>query len=430
MHSRKKKTPAINHGNRRPTVSNTYNERFCTAIRKFFQHFGYVELFDSFTKKQRALIIQLVEAVPHIRAEKGKVPRQYLKNIQTEILNFMKTHYFDEAVELTFWELLLYCTPAMFLINKNIDCFLEEQKKQIQAMIDIYEKGDIINRGVDAVLGKIMLLLSEYSKINFRTYGFSHDWETKPLRYIIEITSLDNPSVYFTHQNVRRQAYLILTGRTHLYDNSYVICRTRKLFPHNQSDKELPIYIQSHALQRFKERADIINPKERNMIMYLALEATQRIVKFKGNNLIACDIIDTAGITLTTNAPKIGSEDIVPIGYFTTLVKDSRLYILTFLPLAGSNTPEGDKLQDILKITVDDIKYLGMDKLSFFFKIDFDRIPVLKNALVQAGIWRTVEFLIKKIGNAQDLNEKTTLFVKDFFEKQLEQMNKLTMNNE
>jgi hypothetical protein len=355
-----------------------------------------------------------VEAVPHIRAEKGKVPRQYLKNMQTEILHFMKTHYFDEALGLTFLDLAMYCTPAIFLMNKSIDRFSDEQGKQVQALINIYEKNDLLNHGMDAVITRMVMILSEYSKINFRIYGYSHTWELMPIRYIIEITSHDNPPVYFTHQNIRRLAYQIFTGRTHTHDNTFIIFPLKKLFPYTRSTKKLPIYIQSHALQRFKERTDIMNSRERNMIIFTAM-AAQRVVKFEGNNLIACDIIDPAGL----NAPdgKIDDKYIFPIGYFTTLIKDDSLYILTFLPITGSNTHEGDKLQRILQLTVDDIKYLGMDKLSFFFIIDFDRIPVLKNALIQSGIWRTMGLLTEKFRDLQDINEKMTLFVKDFFEK-------------
>jgi len=403
--------------NRRPAVSNTYSERFHPAIQKLFQHFGYDELFDAFTKKQKMLIIQIVEAVPHIRAEKGKVPRPYLRNIQTGIYNFMKTHYFDEVVGLTFMDLAVYGMPAMALINKNIERFPNGQKEQLQSMIDAFNKDDILNRGMDTVLVELIMLLNEYSKINFRTYGFSSTWESKPLRFIIELTSMDNSPVYFTHQNVRRMAYQILAGRTHLYDNTYIIIRLRKLFPFKLSNKNLPMYIQSHALQRFKERVDIIDPKERNMIIFSALAATQRVVKYGGNNLIACDIINVAGITHFADVPDINSISSVPIGYFGTLVKDDNLYILTFLPLVGSNTPEGDKLQRILHLNVEDIKYLGMDKLSFFFRVDFDRIPVLKNALIKSGIWKTVDFFIQKLGDTQDIDEKKTLFVKNFFEK-------------
>ena len=105
------------------------------------------------------------------------------------------------------------------------------------------------------------------------------------------------------------------------------------------------------------------------------------------------------------------------------------IVINTFLPFTSSNTPEGQKLHQLIALSKDEIIYLGMDKLSFYSDVDFDQIPVLKNALIDSNIWETKlalddnhaeeyeqyddatkkEYQIKK--------QKKTQFVKTFFDK-------------
>jgi hypothetical protein len=123
-------------------------------------------------------------------------------------------------------------------------------------------------------------------------------------------------------------------------------------------------------------------------------------VRSSGGFLLACDV-----------------NPCIPIGYFTTMIQNDNLYVLTFLPLVANVTPEGEKLQKILSLTTEDIKFLGMDKLTFFQTIDFDQIPVLKNALIESGIWQTVEYLNENLEDMKEISQKRTLFVKDFFEK-------------
>ena len=46
------------------------------------------------------------------------------------------------------------------------------------------------------------------------------------------------------------------------------------------------------------------------------------------------------------------------------------------------NLPDGKVLFKLLKLSKDETIYLGMDKMSFLFKVDFEQIPVFKQALI------------------------------------------------
>jgi len=99
------------------------------------------------------------------------------------------------------------------------------------------------------------------------------------------------------------------------------------------------------------------------------------------------------------------------------------------LPLASGNTPEGQKLYQLMALSKEEITYLGMDKLSFYSDVDFEQIPLLKQALIDSNIWGTkleldhnraedyerYDNAAKKEYQVKKLNR--TQFVKNFLEK-------------
>jgi hypothetical protein len=58
-----------------------------------------------------------------------------------------------------------------------------------------------------------------------------------------------------------------------------------------------------------------------------------------------------------------------------------------------------------------------MDKLSFYMNVDVEQIPMLKNALIESGIWATKQMIDEANDYQIQYNEKKTFFVKDFFQK-------------
>jgi hypothetical protein len=58
-----------------------------------------------------------------------------------------------------------------------------------------------------------------------------------------------------------------------------------------------------------------------------------------------------------------------------------------------------------------------MDKLSFYMNVDVEQIPMLKNALIESGIWETKQMIDEANDYQIKYNEKKTFFVKDFFQK-------------
>jgi len=183
----------------------------------------------------------------------------------------------------------------------------------------------------------------------------------------------------------------------------------KAIFPKEKADKRFNMYVQSHAFQRFKERVDTLEPTDHNLLFQYTFERNLKLVHFDKRDLFACLIADNCSI-----------------GYFTFLIRGDDIIINTFLPLVGDNTPEGKKLQKRLSLSREEIVFLGMDKISFFSRVDFDQIPELKQALIDSDIWKIKlaldDFYVEE-DTADDyspIDSAKTTFVKNYFEKREE----------
>ena len=104
-----------------------------------------------------------------------------------------------------------------------------------------------------------------------------------------------------------------------------------------------------------------------------------------------------------------------PVGYFPFIVQNDCLFILSFLPVVNWLTPEGSRLYKAVNMSKDDAIFLGMDKLSFYRKTDFDTIPLLKKALQEAGMWYLTE--ITPSEELPEIERKSSGIVARFFEQ-------------
>jgi hypothetical protein len=178
-----------------------------------------------------------------------------------------------------------------------------------------------------------------------------------------------------------------------------------KIFPGIARDKQLNIYIQSHAIHRFKERIDTLYPIMRNEFLVLSLMMVQRVVRCpNGMQMIAC-------IMPSEHGEKT-------IGYFAFTIDGDNLLVLTLLPLLSQSVPEGHILYERLRLSSEDLKYLGMDKLSFFYEVDIEQIPILKKVLYDELHLDYIHTTYNSFRSENDpFNEKKTSFVKNFFQK-------------
>jgi len=401
------------------TVSRTHQERCYIVAKKVLLHFDLEpDLIDVFTKKQKQSLLMLCFDPPTVKPKKERtVPRQYLRNIQTDMIQFMKSTFFGNPEnQLTYMELAIY--GFSFLVN--LSNMIERDRiihgtPQEEAAKKIYEKYDktkFCNESFIEILDNVWYKTKCYSRINFRFYGFEFTFEHfektggTSMKPTVLITAQECETKKFTHKGIERKAFRILRTADGWHEPSQATVRRNLIFPNAKDDELLNIYVQSHVLHRLKERLDAFEPSITNLLIQYAFTGGLKVVTFEKQTLFSCLI-----------------EDALPVGYFTFFIDGVDIVINTFIPLASPNTPEGKKLHELLPLDKDAVIYLGMDKVSFFLDIDFEQIPALKQALIDSNIWQT-KLVLDRIYERGALTENNiaidsskTKFVKQYFDK-------------
>ena len=403
----------------KPNNSFAQQERTYVVAKKMLRYFGLEEdLIDVFTKRQRQDLLMVWFNQPTVKPEKERtVPRQYIKNIQMEVHKYMKQNFFGNAEnQLTILDAAIY--GASFLVNlsngyERGDFESDVQQKEAASRIYVsYNKQKILDQILRKVKDRIKYLTIMYSKINFRLYGYDYIVEhtqriggisMKPTFYL---TAQDCETKRFTYNDKERKAFRVINTQDDRSDAKEATVKRNEIFPNAKENEVLNIYVQSHALNRLKERLDIYSHTIQNLLIQNTFTYGLKVVPFEKQVLFSCLIY----------------KDLT-IGYFTFFVQENDIVITTFIPLVSANTPEGKKLHELLRLGKDDIIYLGMDKISFFLKVDFEQIPVLKQALIDSKIWQ-IKLALDRHYEKEKLEDdefvidaNKTTFVKSFFDK-------------
>lgn len=113
-------------------------------------------------------------------------------------------------------------------------------------------------------------------------------------------------------------------------------------------DIPLDVYVQTHALERLKERINI-TPGIMHEILFLI---------FMQDDIEHCWHKGSCLVTYRISGEKAG--------YLVVKLHTDKLVIHTFLFLTNDDTPEGDKLKNMLEIEKADKQYMSIDNLPAF----------------------------------------------------------------
>jgi hypothetical protein len=367
---------------------------------------------DRMTKQQLQALTNIPVERPRVIIEKNaSVPRAYLRYIHSVLYSALDETCVenDAGVNLSLADAVSYglaFISSMMIYHKRKYITFGNEVKDIRAAnARLHELGlyDVKLRSqITKIISAPLIVLSQ---VQFRLYGFTGGYDPKPSGLIsltIAIKSAVPECISFKHFDKRRKAYRFCMGPIHTpcllpaeipYSAVFPLCR-------DDNDRKLSVYIQQHAILRLKERLRILQPTERTMLLYGSLMMIPEIVRGPDDQpLLAAHIAE--GKTF---------------GYFSFIIQDDKLFVLSFLPLTSALTPEGKRLQKILRIAKKDILYLKMDTLDFLFEVDFDQIPVLKDALIQAGIYWIKDHLYDHPPRPAAVIAKQTAFMKKYFE--------------
>jgi hypothetical protein len=410
---KKKKAQSVNQSNpSKVKRSNSFLELCYTSARRIMCALGEKETaFDVFTKRQKHDMFLVVVLPPRITATPGhEVPRHYVHYVQDELVRCLKNTYFSEEAGVTWMDMATVgqAMLLMFSVDSFVASLQPQQREVVDRLCKALKNQDILMQIQETVASHIKITLMMLSQPNFRVYGQS---SAEPRQVIqrarfqqnVQITAHEPQSLRFKYRNKERTAFRIAVGQ--FMDTPYAgaTMAMSKIFPGIERERHLNIYIQSHAIHRFKERINTLYPIMRNEFFVLSLMLVQRVVRGpNGMQLIAC-------IMPCENGNAI-------IGYFAFTIDGDNLLVLTLLPLLSPDVPEGRVLCDRLNLSTEDMKYLGMDKLSFFYEVDIAQIPALKQVLFDELHLDYIQNLFNCFRSRNDpFDDKKTLFVKNFF---------------
>ncbi|MDR2389958.1 MAG: hypothetical protein LBD89_09290 [Tannerellaceae bacterium] len=417
---KRKKTPTQHRPNAMLIkYTKTYLDACYAATKRIFRAMGEdPEVFETFTKRQKQDIFRVQVMPPRIQAMAGhRVPKPYLRYVQEELLGYLKRAYYDKDSGVTWMDLVT--TGQVVELTFGNDSFLETlseaQLRIVRRVLGEFKKRNLFLVMQEALASHIKTSLLMLSQPNFRTYGQEIEdivpaLHRPSLQPIVRIVTHECQSLRFKYHNRERTAFRIGMGKFLSLPYTGATIPIRKIMPNARHDRLLNIYIQSHAIYRFKERIDTFFPILRNQFFVLSFMIAQKLVRApNGMQLLAC-------------VAPLGMED-KTIGYFAFTIDGDNLLVLTLLPLLSQGVPEGHILHERLHLSPDELKYLGMDRLSFFYDVDISRIPLLKKVLFDELHLDYIRKIYNSYHTRNDpYDDKKTLFVKNYFQKLEEQL--------
>ncbi len=154
------------------------------------------------------------------------------------------------------------------------------------------------------------------------------------------------------------------------------------------NQKELKVYMQSHALNRLRERLDILDTETINYTLWENIAELDQFMVYGKYLILPFKVFD------------------VKIGYLVANVIDDKLLFRTFLFITHNCTPEGDRLKKLTGLSKVDITYWHIDRLSTFVKLNEEKYPGLIKLFSKAGLGDLLKLKDKEfnIDNMQAAN--------------------------
>ena len=407
---RKKTSPQRPKSIRKQILNQTFIHNAQTAVRKVLHAYGLdPALFDRFSKNQRNVLTFVKTEPPRFCVAKGhRVPRQLVNMVNHSTQQFLRNNYYgDPSIGLTYLELATFGATLFFQLT-----MIHERRSfppEAMPLVDmIFEKLNekSVPQALSDVGTHIVKCMQMISKVNFRIYGFGWNLFSEAsegfLNSTVTLSSEEGEAVYFRYKDKYHKAFRVKSGRISSTPPHGATIDEWFITHDDDVQKFLDIYIQSHALLRIKERIDIFPASWRNYYAMSPLLYMHKVAFEEKSQrpMFECYYND------------------VLFGYYPFVVQKNRLFVLSFLPILSPDTPKGAIIVKKFKLRKQDLAFLGMDKLSFFFTVDFSQIPVLRDALLDVGLAPLLNF------NSPDrlpfeYDIQKTLAVKKFFQTQV-----------
>ena len=134
------------------------------------------------------------------------------------------------------------------------------------------------------------------------------------------------------------------------------------------NQKTLDVFIQSHALDRLRERLDLLDQEAINYALWENTNDIKQFVNYRGYLLLPFNVFE------------------IKTGYLVANIIDDKLLFRTFLFITHNTSPEGVSLKKLTGLGKEDITYWKIDRLSTFVKFNEEKYPGLTQLFRKAGL--------------------------------------------
>lgn len=271
-----------------------------------------------------------------------------------------------------------------------------------EAMEQVLDYKDIEDRAMELLLNMVQIgslyrgkIIGTFYSFDFEVQDCYNNRKRSCLRIIMYKKPAEQLTVKLGREN--RTVYRIgIPGHIEQFKWFKLKAKTLKI-PWMDPGKDLDLYIQAHALERLYERIDCLFKAHLHMDILVSLSVPRVLMRKGRTRLIEFRI---------SNKYKVG--------YLVAEVVSQVVVVRTFLFLTHENTPEGEKLKEIMDASREDSRYWALDRLSTFLESDISKNERLKSKFIEAGCGSLFNLDLEPEGPAPETIRQADAMVKYF----------------
>lgn len=332
--------------------------------------------FDQLPAAQREALFKIQTKPMIIEAEAGTVlPPGFLKLAKAFVYHVLKNvplEFGTDGPQISLYDCLFAGHSLRLYLMEQID-------RNDPNMVPFIEKMALFKKTIidEQLLDKMMLSWGKYFSTAFSdpSLGFS------VFKYNCAMLDLNRLCIYTAYQvkifppnstKVQIKGETRTVFQLALPDElgalNYISIPLKQLgIQHPNPKAKAKVYIQKHALNRLFERLDCIYAEWINLFTVESILKSQMVTNKYGQQMIAFSIFDKK------------------VGYLVYSYVSNKIVIRTFLLITCADTPEGQKLEELIGLEKQDVQFLGVDKLSAFACSDIIKNEPLYELFKLAG---------------------------------------------
>ncbi len=311
-------------------------------------------------------------ANPHVNSKEIKlIDEQIRKCYRQRTISIEKT------------TLSVYHLWLMYMFYKMLALGAEKTKENESSAQDFREFSERYKEFcITYLLNDLQKVIYQWCNPDIKYYMFKIDVfrEFKAYQRIVvnaEINGIPAEKCMLKLNGHNRPAFRLATKQGHILKwisiDPQILCDFYK-----GNRRELDVYIQSHALQRLKERLDLLDQGTINYTLWINTQNIEHFEVYNNYLLLPFKLYD------------------IKVGYLVANIIDHKLLFRTFLFVTHNCTPEGDLLKTLTGLEKQDIQYWRIDRLSTFIALDEQKHADLIRLFEQAGIGHLSQLKNKK----------------------------------